>query len=46
MLNSAEHEITIAHKQMMKFLALSLSDVVFIMLAGPLADSHEIKGFL
>ena len=37
MLNSAEHEISTAHKnlkyrQMKKFLALSLSDVVFIML--------------
>ena len=37
MLNSTEHEISNAHKhvkyrQMEKFLALSLSDVVFIML--------------
>ena len=37
MLNSAEHEISTAHKklkyqQMKKFLALGLSDVVFIML--------------
>ena len=35
-LNSAEHEILTAHKtknrQIKKFLALSLSDVVFIML--------------
>ena len=37
MLNSTEHEISTAHKklkylQMKKFLAVSLSDVVFIML--------------
>ena len=37
MLNSTEHEISTAHKkviyrQMKEFLALSLSDVVFIML--------------
>ena len=36
MLNSTEHEISTAHKikyrQIKKFLALSLSDVVFIML--------------
>ena len=37
MLNSTEHKISTAHKklkyrQMKKFLALSLSDVVFIML--------------
>ena len=39
MLNSTEHEISTAHKklkygQMKKFLALSLSDVVFIMLTN------------
>ena len=32
MLNSTEHEISTAHKHMKKFLALSLSDVVLIML--------------
>ena len=32
MLNSTEHEISAAHKNLKKFLALSLSDVVFIML--------------
>ena len=38
MLNSTEHELSTAHKneyynrQMKKFLALSLSDIVFIML--------------
>ena len=37
MLNSTEHKISAAHKklkhqQMRKFLALSLSDIVFIML--------------
>ena len=32
MLNSTEHEISTAHKQMKKFLALSLSDSAFIML--------------
>ena len=39
MLNSNEHEISTAHlklkyRQMKKFLALSLSDVVFIMLTN------------
>ena len=38
-LNSADHEISTAHKklkysQMKKFLALSLSDIVFIVLAN------------
>ena len=32
MLNSTEHEISTAHEQMKKFLALSLSDSAFIML--------------
>ena len=32
MLNSTEPEISTAHRQIKKFLALSLSDVVFIML--------------
>ena len=32
MLNSTEHEISTAHKHQMKFLALSLSGVVFILL--------------
>ena len=32
MLNSTDHEISTADKQIKKFLALSLSDVVFIML--------------
>ena len=32
MLSSTEHEISTAHKQLKKFLAISLSDVVFIML--------------
>ena len=32
MLNSTEHKISTAYRQMNKFLALSISDVVFIML--------------
>ena len=32
MLNSTEHEISTAHRQMKKFLALSILDVEFIML--------------
>ena len=32
MLNSTEHEISAKYRQMKKFLAISLSDVVFIML--------------
>ena len=49
MLNSTEHEISTAHKkikyrQIKKFLALSLSDVVFIILIN--VKMPTIVGFL
>ena len=51
MLNSTEHEIRTAHKnekyrQMKKFLALSLSDVVFIMLINVKSQQLSMKNIL